>query len=449
MALVLLAIASCTKEDQWVKTPGTPETEQRTKSADNLTAKDHIKIAVLSDIHYMHPSLLQDGAQNYEHFKTHLVYNPNKALLEYSAPIFEQVLRELKEEHPDVLLIAGDMAKDGEKISHEAVVGYLDQLLNAGIKVYVTPGNNDINNAESQAYIGSAPPITVANVDPTEFASMYWTFGYSSEERDPNSLSYLAKPFSELWILSIDAAKYVPRGSRSGRIRPETMQWIEGIMSEANAKGITVLGLMHHDLIEQMADQNLVTPSTVIEDWKIRADALTAMGLKVIFTGHNHATDITSRTTGGKPLYAVQTGSLITPLSSYRIMTLKNKELDIDTRHVTTIGVPLSDNMDFTEYSRLATIPVVDQFFTSAMSNPKSPLYLPENLRATGIILGRNAYIAHMVGDEKLPPEEERTINAFAQSAPKQTENVVWATRTLWTDLNTKDHKWHIKLTNP
>lgn len=53
MALALLAIASCTKEDQWTKTSGTPDMEQRTKSTDNLTAKDHIKIAVLSDIHYM------------------------------------------------------------------------------------------------------------------------------------------------------------------------------------------------------------------------------------------------------------------------------------------------------------------------------------------------------------------------------------------------------------
>lgn len=447
-ALVVLVMASCTKEDQLSNAPGTSITEQRSKSAQDLTAKDHIKIALLSDIHYMDPSLLQKGAQKERYFSTYLVRNPNKALQEYSAPIFDQVIRELKELHPDIVLIAGDMAKDGEKVSHEAVAARLQQLQDLGIKVYITPGNNDINNPEAYSYIGSSR-TKVPNVSPADFTIKYEHFGYKNTIRDNNSLSYLAKPFSGLWILSIDATKYEPFVSRWGRIKPETMKWIQDIMTEANRNNITVLALMHHDVIEHFGGQNQVTDSTVIENWKATADELLAAGLKVVLTGHNHATDITTRTTNGRTLYAVQTGSLITSPSPYRVMTLKNKELDISTNYIASINAPLPDNQSFTEYSQFFTSYVMDQFFTAATSSSTSKFFLPVRLREVAVPLARNAYMAHMTGDEKLSPLEEAKIRALKQAQPDSTKTVVGAITTLWTDLNTKDNKWHIKLTNP
>jgi len=45
-------------------------------------------------------------------------------------------------------------------------------------------------------------------------------------------------------------------------------------------------------------------------------------GIRLIFTGHYHANDIVEFTNDGKTLYDIQTGSLVTPPYSYRIMTL-------------------------------------------------------------------------------------------------------------------------------
>ncbi|HSR39826.1 MAG TPA: metallophosphoesterase, partial [Phnomibacter sp.] len=296
----------------------------------------HIKLAVLSDIHYMHPSLIVNNGISGTEFQKMLDLNPNKALLEYSVPIFESVLDAILIEKPDILLIAGDLTKDGELVGAQAVAEKLKALKDAGIKIYLVPGNNDINNNSSFLYDGNTR-TPVPNTSPAQYEEIFSDFGFASAiSRDASSLSYVAEPFEGLRILAIDAAKYSPTYSRSGKIKPATMQWIIQQMNEAKEQNITVLGMMHHNLIEHLTDQTKVMPGTVVDDWSTKsdnADMLIAAGLKVIFTGHNHSNDITMRVTNGDTLYDVETGSLVAAPSPYRIMTLKNKELDIETRY--------------------------------------------------------------------------------------------------------------------
>lgn len=354
---------------------------------------------------------------------------------------------ELVIERPDILLIAGDIAKDGEEVSHIAVAKILTYLQDKkDIKVFVTPGNNDINNSTAKAYTKTGS-FSVPNVTPERFTQIYSAFGYNNAiKKDNYSLSYVAQPYTGLWILSIDAAKY-DADNRSGAIRQKTMEWIIDVLAEAKQNNTTVLAMMHHNIIEHFTDQNKITVNTVIDHWETASDSLIDAGLKVIFTGHNHAIDITTRTKGSNTLYDVETGSLITPPSSYRIMTLKNKELDIDTRHLTSIDVPLPNNEVFTAYSHRALSDLADEYFTMATKGGK--FYLPVELRKDAIPLIRNAYMAHMAGDEKLSPLELAKIMDLYSANKEATQLIIGVMKTLWADLNTKDHKWHIKLTNP
>jgi 3',5'-cyclic AMP phosphodiesterase CpdA len=452
LSLVLMLGYSCKKDDAWKNQPGT------TQSADELTKKmydqyksGHIKIAVLSDVHYMHPSLMQNNAENGAEFKSYLISNPNKAMQQYSAPIFEQVLQELKYQKPDLVLLAGDMTKDGEKVSHEFVAGALANLESIGCKVYLVPGNNDINNNTAFGYDGNTKyPVT--NVTPAEFATLYDAFGYGEAiSKDPNSLSYIAEPFPGLWILAIDACKYAPRYSRSGLIKPGTMQWMSEQLAIASQNNVTVLGLMHHNLMNHMQDQNSYMGPTVLDNSSAAVEALIAGGVKVIFTGHNHSNDITQYSSNGNSIYDVETGSLVGPPSPYRMIVLKNKELDISTNYINTIDAALPDGMSFKDYSDAKLANLLDKYFTVGLAG--GTYSLPTQLLSTAVPLASNAYAAHMAGDEYLSPEEQLKIAALKQQIdalniePKPTKTID-AVNSLWNDLGIKDGKWYFKVQN-
>jgi 3',5'-cyclic AMP phosphodiesterase CpdA len=107
---------------------------------------------------------------------------------------------------PDILLVPGDITKDGEKIDHQAMAGFFDKLRSQGIRVYVMPGNHDINNAKAKRYAGDKD-YPVVMTSRTDFETIYANFGYKSAiARDPNSLSYVVQLQPGLRLLSIDAS---------------------------------------------------------------------------------------------------------------------------------------------------------------------------------------------------------------------------------------------------
>ena len=172
---------SCMKENPLISFPG---------KGGHDGQGDELKIAVVSDIHYMSASLLKNHANTGAAFQAYLDQDPK--LIEFSDPIFRQCIQQVLADKPDILLIPGDLTKDGEKVSHQDLVKLLKQFDNAHIKVFVVPGNHDVNNPESAQYDGDnaspAPTITAS-----EFASFYSGYGYSNAiSRDPHSLSYVA-----------------------------------------------------------------------------------------------------------------------------------------------------------------------------------------------------------------------------------------------------------------
>src|SRR5258708_18274798 len=165
-----------------------------------------LKIAIVSDIHYMSSSLLKNNAASGTAFQAYLDQDPK--LIEFSDPIFRQCITQVIAEKPDMLLIPGDLTKDGEKISHQDLLKLLKQFDLAHIKVFVVPGNHDVNNPESAQYDGDnatpAPSISAA-----DFAAYYAGYGYDHAiSRDQQSLSYVAEAFPGFWILGLDACRY-------------------------------------------------------------------------------------------------------------------------------------------------------------------------------------------------------------------------------------------------
>lgn len=63
------------------------------------------------------------------------------------------LLETVKKDDPDVLLISGDLTKDGEKESHEGLAAILENFQEeTGTKIYITPGNHDLNNSNGMNF---------------------------------------------------------------------------------------------------------------------------------------------------------------------------------------------------------------------------------------------------------------------------------------------------------
>jgi predicted MPP superfamily phosphohydrolase len=431
--LIVVFAASCTK-DYFIDSP-----EVISENNDLKSASPHLKIAVVSDIHYFDPSLLPVDLIGETYFQEYLAQDPK--LLEFSDPILRKVISELIAEKPDIVLVPGDLTKDGEKVSHETLATILKQLTDKGIKVYVIPGNHDIMNPYAFSFSAIAP---VNSILPEEFASIYGIFGYNGSIRDANSLSYINKISDKLWILGIDACKYDENTSSpivGGKIKPATMSWIQEKMGEARNKNVTVITMMHHGIMEHYYGQNDLDPGYVVDDWQNSATALMNSGIKVVFTGHYHANDITEFTANGKTLLDIETGSLVSWPSPYRIMVLYGNFISSETKLVTTINAP-SLGIDFPTYSYLFHANHFDGYFSVALYYRYKDYGVTEEFAALLAPFFRNAIMAHYAGDENLVSPDKEVIEGLVLTAPP----LAGALQSFWTDLKPKDNYLTLKV---
>ena len=154
----------------------------------------------LSDVHVTAPELIKSKGKAWEKFNTN---GPN--LYDESLQLFKSSLDSVRAARPDFLIISGDMTKDGEKVGHKLVAGLFAEIQNEGIKVFVIPGNHDVDNPFARYYDGDS----VWYAEPTtskDFAEIYADFGYNDAvSRDETSLSYIVYPYKDLALLCMDS----------------------------------------------------------------------------------------------------------------------------------------------------------------------------------------------------------------------------------------------------
>ena len=273
-----------------------------------------IKVVVLSDPHVMAPGLLKNEGTAWT---TYL--NGQRKMVDYSKLLFDDMIERIKEDmHPELVLISGDLTKDGEHVSHEYVTSKLDELRAIGIKTLVIPGNHDRgSNSDAVYYDGeSTTAATVANNE--WFATQYANYGYGvSSEREGTTLTYACEPITGLVVIGIDSGT-------DGNVSETTLNWVVEKATVARASGKKVIAMMHHPLIPHFTGvDNFVTTAVVVNYQTVR-NALADAGIRVVFTGHFHTSDIAKDWNADltREIYDVNTGSLISYPCDYREVTM-------------------------------------------------------------------------------------------------------------------------------
>lgn len=407
---------------------------------------DAVRIAVIADPHFYDTDLGTDG----EAFETYLAQD--RKMLRESEAILASAVRMIKARRPDVVLVTGDLTKDGERSGHEKFAAWLAKIEKSGIRVLVCPGNHDINNPHAVAYSEDVT-TSVENISPEQFAAIYDRFGFGDAiDRDPASLSYLAEPVEGLWVLSLDVCRYENNlidgyPETSGAMRPATLAWVLDKLAEARAAGKTVIAFQHHGLTEHYTGQREAFGDYVIDDWERVSTTLASAGLKMVFTGHYHANDITRTVSddGLPTLYDVETGSLVTYPSPIRFVSLTEDHAAIHTENVSRIRYK-TDGIPFPEYAR-------DFLYDGLLGIATYSLIYDYGLDAdTAATLApdvADAFAAHYAGDEAPTAETLELIISLTGSMDPTTRYLGQMLAALWTDLPPADNYAYLDFAPP
>lgn len=306
----------------------------------------NLRIAVMSDLHYLSPDMIAD-TEDFEH-----AFNSDRKLLKESSSILREMLERVRADKPDILLVSGDLTKDGEQECHAALAKQLQQLQQdvPGLKIYVINGNHDIRNYNAKNFNtadGKAVPAT--RTEPEDFKQIY-DFVYSdptviatftpAEGNKAGGLSYVARPVDGLTVIAMDTCRYSSDNTSngddehetSGAISADLEKWVIEQTAAAKARGDLVIGLEHHGLVPHFDVQPTILPMYLVNGYERIAQEYADAGMSVVFTGHMHAVDIAAMTTAaGNTFYDIETGSALTYPCPVRFVDLRRSTVGGET----------------------------------------------------------------------------------------------------------------------
>ena len=374
---------------------------------------EELKICVMSDTHYYPLNYVSDC----EDYTTYV--NGDPKMLAESGSIFDAAVDIIEADQPDIVLISGDLTKDGERQGHLDVSAKLQQLEDeTGAQVFVINGNHDVYNYTDACTFENGKKEPADTVTPDQFREIYSNFGYNGdfdaqyytppEGKQAGGLSYTVT-YGDYVILAMDSAMYSPDATgmdtnehiTAGRLDEDLMVWAVDQIQAAEAQGKTVIGLMHHGLLPHFENEDKIVHEYVVENWQECATTLADAGLRYIFTGHMHANDVAEFTTvAGNTIYDLETGSLASWGSPVRQVTLEkgaalddgtartHETLTVTSQSVTSIVYDGQTIEDFSAYT-------LDKLYPQELFNNMANGMLTPMLQEIGQV-GIRAYVAQL-----------------------------------------------------
>ena len=288
-----------------------------------------VTMMVLSDPHVMDTSLFDVpyGEAFMQAMQRDLKVN------ESSAQLFDKFVGIVLKERPQLLLVPGDLTKDGEKASHMYVAKRLAEIEAAGVQVLVVPGNHDMENPLAYGYHGNKAE-RVPSVSEKEFREIYKDFGYAEAVSvDSLSGSYICYPLPGLAVVGLNTN--IPNRMKSryvhGRLWQQTLNWMERVSGEARSAGRIVIAMSHHQVMQHHNQEDYFAPTAMTNmEQKVKGlpslrdvqETFTRSGIRLVLTGHYHIQSVSDVETLHGKLTDVSTGALSGFPSPYRRMML-------------------------------------------------------------------------------------------------------------------------------
>ena len=197
------------------------------------------KLMVVTDLHYMAPSLYRDSD-----LFLRALRNGDGKITQYGDVLLEALGRQIRLEKPDALIVTGDLTYNGERDSHTALAAWFRSIEEAGVPVWVIPGNHDINAVRPLGF-GPGSYYSVPSVTPEEFAQIYADFMEPGEA----GFSYIARISDEVRVAMTDVSIYRNGAETAGLFTGVHAAWLEKSLADARDAGARVVTATHHSLL--------------------------------------------------------------------------------------------------------------------------------------------------------------------------------------------------------
>ncbi len=194
------------------------------------------RLMVVSDLHYMAPSLYRGSGLFLQ-----VLRNGDGKAPQYGEELLAALFREIAAQKPDALLVTGDLTFNGERESHEALAAWFGAVEDMGVPVWVIPGNHDINTLSPVGFT-EAGYYRTEPVTPEEFASIYAPY----LEKGGEGFSYAVRA-GGLTVCMTDVAWYRDQAWTFGMFTAAHASWLEEALKEAG--GGPVITATHHSLL--------------------------------------------------------------------------------------------------------------------------------------------------------------------------------------------------------
>ncbi len=373
----------------------------------SLSALRAERVMVIADPHVLAPELMPEGEA------LEAMMAKQRKMIDLSPAAFEALMDTAAAYQPDLLLIPGDLTKDGEAESHAWVKAQLQTL---GIPTLLIPGNHDLS----------------ADVTDAAFDALY--ADYMGAIRDTESHSYVAEPFPGVTILAIDGVR---GNAGTGELSENTLNWLLAQADEAVAKGNLVIGMCHWQLMDHFDQQSNIVSACQLKDAQTIAQQLAQHKVHVVLTGHMHVGDVSTAFyhpasgTELDSLVEVSTGSPITFPCPYRWLEIAadRQTISLQTDYLTA----LDTIEDLYTYSRAwmaeHTLSIIPSMSARAWSKvealaPASIMNMLDGIPSTDE--GRtelfmrhmgtdvaNLYLLHSEGNEPTQPEKKAVVDSL------------------------------------
>jgi len=277
---------------------------------------------VATDTHFISPALTDHGK-----YFTNLIASGDGKMVMYIDELTDAFLAEVIAARPDCLILSGDLTFNGAKKSHEDLAAKLRRIDQAGVPVFVLPGNHDLYCYAAAKFEGDSY-TRVESVTGEEFAAIYHDLGFDEAvSRDPYSLSYIAEPVPGVRLLMLDTNTK----NMECAVAQNTFIWLEQELSRANADGAKVIAVSHQNLY---AHSSLLYRGYVISNAAMLASLYARYGVSVNLSGHLHM----QHTITGSSVPEIATSSLAVSPCQYGVITLESDQAHYHTRILDVSG---------------------------------------------------------------------------------------------------------------
>jgi len=270
---------------------------------------EKLKFYLLTDTHYFEESLGAEGKAYEEYMKTEAFY------LKESSAINKAVFKKLKEDkETELIIIPGDLSKDGEYESHKSLINELNDLKQSGKKIFVLTAGHDYNE-HGRSYKNDEF-VPVKGTEFKELYNLYYEFGYKDAlSVDEETLSYIAEIAPNIRLLALNCDS---KRECKGLIDERLLNWAKEQLQKAKEDGVYTIAMCHYPVIPSVPVFDLVGDAHV-KNWREIASFLADNGVELVLTGHMHIQSINEFTSeSGNKLYDICTATTVGTPGKYR-----------------------------------------------------------------------------------------------------------------------------------